>query len=85
MKAFENIKQKIKQIIEDKHFDTTKETRIKCDASNKGLKASIERKHDNVWHTIVFANGFSNNNENRCSTNELELLAVVWAVKHFNC
>ena len=43
-----NIKQKIKQIIENKHFDTTKETRIKCDASNKGLGASIEQKHGNV-------------------------------------
>ena len=36
-KTFTNIKQKIKQIIDNKHFDTTKETLIKCDASNKGL------------------------------------------------
>ena len=35
--TFANIKQRIKQIIENKRFDTTKETRIKCDASNKGL------------------------------------------------
>ena len=35
--VFKNIKQKMKQIIESKHFDTTKETRSKCDASNKGL------------------------------------------------
>ena len=32
-----------------------KKTRIKCDASDKGLGASIEQKHDKVWHTIGFA------------------------------
>ena len=82
-KTFTNIKQKIKQIIENKHFDTTKETRIKCDASNKGLEANIEQKHSNVWHTKAFASRFLNNYESRYSTNELELLAVVWAVEHF--
>ena len=82
-KTFTNIKQKIKQIIENKHFDTTKETRIKCDASNKGLGGSIHQKHSNVWHTIAFASRFLNNYESRYSTNELKLLAVVWAVKHF--
>ena len=59
--TFANIKQKIKQIIENKHFDTTKETRIKCDASIKGRGASIEQKHGNLWHTIVFASRFLNN------------------------
>ena len=81
--TFTNIKQRIKQIIENKHFDTTKETRIKCDASNKGLGASIEQKHGNIWHTIAFASRFLNNYESRYSTNELELSAVVWAVEHF--
>ena len=51
----------MKQIVENKHFDTTKETRIKCDASNKGLGASIEQKHDNIWHTIAFASRCLNN------------------------
>ena len=81
--VFEKITQKIKQIIENKLFDTTKETRIKCDASDKGLGASIEQKHDNVWHTIAIASRFLNNYESFYSTNELEVLAVVWAVEHF--
>ena len=34
--AFNNIKEKIHQIIENKHFDTTKQTRVKCDASATG-------------------------------------------------
>ena len=41
--AFNESKNKIHHIIENKHFDTTKPTRVKCDASAKGLEASIER------------------------------------------
>ena len=34
-KAFNQIKDKIKQITENKHFDTTKQARVRCDASKK--------------------------------------------------
>ena len=81
--AFNNIKSKIYQIIENKHFITTKQTRVKCDASAKGLGACIEQKHNNKWHTIVFASRFLNKHESRYSTNKLELLAVVWYLEHF--
>ena len=81
--AFNKIKNKIQLIIENKHFDTTKTTRVKCDASAKGLGASIEQKHNNTWHTIAFASRFLNEHESRYSTNELELLAVVWSLEHF--
>ena len=67
----------IHQIIENKHFDTTKKTRVKCDGSAKGLGACKEQKHENEWHTIAFASRFLNKHESRYSTNELELLAVV--------
>ena len=39
--AFTNIKSKIHQIIENKHFDTTKQTRVKSDASAKGEKYGV--------------------------------------------
>ena len=81
--AFNNIKSKIHQIIENKHFDTTKQTRFKCDASAKGLGACIEQKHNNEWHTIAFERRFLNKHESRYSTKELELLAVVWSLEHF--
>ena len=81
--AFNNIKTKIHQIIENKHFDRSKQTREKCDASAKGLGACIEQKHNQEWHTIVFASRFLNKHESRYSTNELELLAVVWFLEHF--
>ena len=81
--AFNNIKTKIHQIIENKHFDTSKQTRVKCDASAKGLGACIKQKHNQEWHTIVFANRFLKKHESRYSTNELELLAVVWSLEDF--
>ena len=40
--AFKEIKAQIKQITENKHFDTSKQTRVRCDASKKGLGACLE-------------------------------------------
>ena len=81
--AFNQIKDKIKQITENRHFDTTKQTRVRCDASKNGLGACLEQKHGSTWETIAFASRFLNNLESRYSTNELELLAVVWSMEHF--
>ena len=75
--AFNEIRNKLHHIIENKHFDTAKPTRVKCDASAKGSGSSIEQRHKNTWHTIAFASRFLNEHESRYSTNELELLAVV--------
>ena len=51
--------------------------------SAKGLGACIEKKHNQEWHTIAFASRFLNKHESRYSTNEQELLAVVWSLEHF--
>ena len=82
-KTFENIKSQIAKIVENKHFDVDKETRVKCDASKLGLGAILEQKTGNIWHTMAFASRFLNTVEQRYSTNELELLAVVWSLEHF--
>ena len=81
--TFNTIKSHIAKIVENKHFDDTKDTRVKCDASKLGLGATLEQKTDNVWHTIAFASRFLNTIEQRYTTNELELLAVVWSLEHF--
>ena len=59
-KTFENIKSQIAKIVENKHFDVDKETRVKCDASKLGLGATLEQKTDNIWHKIAFASRFLN-------------------------
>ena len=82
-KTFKNIKSQIAKIVENKHFDVDMETRVKCDASKLGLGATLEQKTENIWHTIAFASRFLNTVEHRYSTNELELLAVVWSLEHF--
>ena len=81
--VFQNIKKESQKITENKHFDTTKQTQLKCDASATGLGKTIEQKHNNIWHTIALASKFLTDHELRYSTNELELLAVIWALEHF--
>ena len=81
--AFEKIKKAITKIIENKHFDTNKPTRVRCDASKNGLRACLEQDTDNNWQPIAYASRFLNTNEQKYSNNELELLAVVWSLEHF--
>ena len=82
-KAFENIKKQIINITENKHFDKTKDTRVKSDASKKGLEACLEQKHGHTWKPVAYASRFLKKLEERYSTNELQLLAIVWALEHF--
>ena len=66
------------------YYDPAKETRVKCDASHSGLDASLEQQtENNDWVPISFASRYLNNQEKKYSTNELELLAVVWVVDRF--
>ena len=64
-------------------FNPHLETRIKCDASRKGLGCALEQRTPNRWHTVAFASRFLNSVEDRYSINELELLGVVWSNEHF--
>ena len=82
-KAFEKIKQEIVNLMENTHFDVKRKTRVKTDASHNGLGASFEQFHGSDWKTISFASRFLNPHESKYSTNELELLGVVWAVENY--
>ena len=58
--------------------------RIKCDASHNGLGACLEEEIEpDVSAPIAFASRLLKKAEGKCSTNELELLAIVWACEHF--
>ena len=80
---FEHIKTVIANGTENTHFNPTLETRIKCDASRQGLGAALEQLDCEVWKTVAFASRFLNSNEERYSTNDLELLGMIWAIEYF--
>ena len=82
-KAFDKIKLEIVNLTENTHFDVKRSTRVKTDASHNGLGASLKQLHGNDWKTVSFASRFLNPHESKYSTNELELLGVVWAVEHY--
>ena len=57
---------------------------MKCDASHSGLGAALEQEIEkDDWVPIVFASRFLNGQEKKYSTNELELLAIVWSCEQF--
>ena len=68
---------------ENKHFETNRTTRVRCDAKKEALGACLEQKYNYGWHPIAYASRFLNNNQQRYSINELELLPVVWSLEHF--
>ena len=80
---FENIKNCIRNLTENTHYDTKRKTRVKTDASRSGLGAVLEQETCNGWETISYASRFLNKAEEKYSINELELLGVVWALEHF--
>ena len=81
--AFQQLKWLVKNIVEFKHFDIHRETRIVCDASHDGLGAMIEQYRSNGWNPISVASRYLNAAEKKYSSNEIELLAVLWATEHF--
>ena len=82
--AFQKILNLIANIPNLFHYDASKASRVECDASHSGLGACLEQEVEpNVWAPIAFASRFLNSAEIKYSTNELELLAIVWSCEHF--
>ena len=79
--TFNNIKKQIYNIVKNKKFDVDKETRVKSDASKLGPGACLEQKPAK-FSTIAFSSRLLNPEEERYSTNELELVTVVWSLEH---
>ena len=72
------------RIAQINYYDPLKETRVKCDASHSGLGPTLEQSiNGDDWVPIAFASRNLKAQEKKYSTNELELLAVVWSVNRF--
>ena len=85
-KAIQVFNEKVKQVAEVGHFKRSSPIRIICDASKAGLGAvlqQIDENNENNWRPIHFASRFLTPLESKYSINELELLAIVWAIEHF--
>ena len=83
-KAFTEINNEVKRVVELSHFKRNNETRIICDASKQGLGAVLQqRQKEGEWRPTCFASRFSTDFEMKYSINEVELLAIVWAIEHF--
>ena len=82
--AFDQVQQRLQNIIKLSHFNRENKLRIICDASHQGLGALLlQEKGEKEWELISCASRNLSNYEMEYSTNELELLAIVWAVEHF--
>ena len=66
------------------HFKRNRKIRIVCDASKKGLGTVLQQQQENQeGKPVSFASRFLTDFEAKYSINELELLAIVWAIEHF--
>ena len=82
-KAFMKVHSEVKRVVELTHFKKNKPLRIICDASKQGVGAVLQQCEENQWKPISYASRFLTELETKYSMNELELLAVVWSVEHF--
>ena len=83
-KTFNEIREAMKTITELKHFKKKLPLRIICDANKEGLGAVSQQMSEESWETTHFASRFLTEFERKHSINELELLAVVWALENFH-
>ena len=81
--SFDNLKKQVANIVELRHIDIHRDTRIVCDASHNGLGAVLEQLNSDGWRPISFASRYLNEAEKKYSTNELEIPAFVLGAEYF--
>ena len=80
--AFNNIKDHLASPPILTNFDPSRETELHTDASRtKGLGFILMQKHREEWKIVCCGSRFISETESRYSMVELEMLAVVWALK----
>ena len=81
---FRKVKETLAELPCLTHFSPKRENIITTDASKHGLGAILwQTQSDGNRKPIQYASRYLNDAEKRYSTNELELLAVVWGLEHF--
>ena len=81
--AFKKVNEEIKRAVKVNHFKRNCPLRVICDASKSGLGAVLQQQVENEWKPVCFASRFLTELESKYSVNELELLAIVWAIEYF--
>ncbi len=66
-----------------KQYNPSAETILTTDASTKGLGATLWQVDEHGRRAVAFASSYLCRAEKNYAINELELLAVKWAIEHF--
>ena len=62
-------------------FDSTKDIRMKIDASDLAIKACILQMHDEKWHSVAYFSRKLTSAEQNYDIHDKKLLAIIAALK----
>ena len=80
--AFNAMKDALLKVHSLAHFDPTLPTALLTDAARlKGVAYALMQQHDGKWKVVQCGSRFLSDTESRYAVVELELLAIVWALK----
>lgn len=83
-KSFELLKQKLVEAPVLSYPSFNKDFILETDASAQGLGAILSQRHeDGQVHPVAYASRALSPSERNYSITEMETLAVVWAISHF--
>ena len=81
--AFERLKERLIKAPILQYSDFSSPFFLYTDASKIGLEAVLAQKKDKKKYVVVYASQSTNQAETNYSITDLECLAVIWAIKHF--
>ena len=84
VKAFNQVQEAITRTVTLRSPDQSLPYILKTDASGKGVGAALEQEKDGVTYPIAFYSRKLTPTESRYAATELETLAIIEAVKHFD-
>jgi hypothetical protein len=82
-KAFEILRRKLTEAPVLAIYNPERETELHTDASSKGYGGCLMQKHDGRFHPVAYFSRRTTADESRYHSFELETLAVIRALEHF--